>query len=133
MRGGERDDHRRQQGGGDNVVRRRRQPHAEDQREQRSQEQHAHERAERKLFDDIGERLADAGQAYRADDDAGHRRGDRDAEHVAPAQLQAGVQIATAVPHRAGQRPFTKPRDQRALRDEHETEEDAGIESGQAG
>ena len=62
------------------------------------QQQHDDQVAAGQQLDDLGHHQADAGQRHGADDDAGRRGGDADADHVARADLQAADQVAEAAP-----------------------------------
>ena len=92
----QRHDHRRQQRRDDDIVRRRRQPHPQDQRQDRRQEQDRQQLGDiaardggdlrRHHLDHIRQGGTDAGLADRAHDDPGGRGGDADADHVARAR-----------------------------------------------
>ena len=118
------DDHRRHQRRHHDVVRRGRQAHAQHQADDRHQDQHDHQVAARQHLNELGHRQADAGERDRADDDAGGRGGDRDADHVARTGHQAREQIREALlRRRADVARATEEREQRTLGDEDEHQE----------
>ena len=93
----QRHDHGCKQRRNHDVVGRGRQAHPEDQRQDRREEQDGEDIATRKHLDHIGKGGAHAGLADGAHDDAGSRRGDADADHVARPGFQTVDQVAPAL------------------------------------